>query len=221
MKKKGSKRKVTSVSSNKKKRKFFSFFSNNKVAPVVLAFVFLALALVLPFISTGNAVNSSITGQASNINILDTPINIPDSIQWLGLGNTWQQVIIFIIVLAIIFVMLFDMLDLVSIFTDWVSGVIAGGMAIIAALIGFIRTVVVWLITIGATMGILAGFLEIGVSIVIFVGLIFAGPKIGEFAARRKAVRYHIKGIKGTAEATTAISGLRQMGEELASRKPK
>ena len=210
MKKKGSKKKVNS---SKKKRKFFSFFTKNKVAPVVLAFVFLALVILLPFFTTGNAVNTSISGHAS---FLDNPvsINIPGALSWLEIGGSWREIIVYIIVLAIIFVMLLDMLTLVSIFSNWVSLVIAIGFSIIAALTNVIRQISIWVITIAAGAGIAGGFIEIIISIVIFVGLAFGSSKIAIFAAKRKAQREEIKAIKGAGKAGAAISGLKMIQEK-------
>lgn len=207
MKKKGSRKKVNS---SRKKKRFF-FFGKNTTT-FVLAFVFLALVILLPLFTTGNAVNSTITGQVGG-NVLDQPVtwNWLNSVEWLGIGNTWKELIIYLVTLAIIFVMLFDILSLTSIFSSWASGVIAGGMAIVAALIGFIRIITTWFITIGATMGVAAGFLEIGIAIVIFVGLAFGSSKIALFAAKRKAQREIVAGIKGAGEAEGAITGLRRI----------
>jgi hypothetical protein len=208
MKKRGSKKKVNS---SKRKKRFF-FFGKNTTT-FVLAFVFLALVILLPLFTTGNAVNSTITGQVSSGNVLDQPVtwNWLNSVEWLGIGNTWKELIIYLVTLAIIFVMLFDILSITSIFSPWASGVIAGGMAIVAALIGFIRIITTWFITIGATMGVAAGFLEIGIAIVIFVGLAFGSSKIALFAAKRKAQKEIVAGIKGAGEAEGAITGLRRI----------
>lgn len=207
MKKKGSKKKI---SSSKKKGSFFSFFTKRKTAPVVLAFVFLALAILLPFFTTGNAVNSSISGQAS---FLDNPVSIkfPDAMNWLNVGNTWKDVIVYIIILGLIFVMLLDILLLTSIFSEWACFFIAVGFSIIGALTNVIRQISIWVITIAAGLGVVAGFVEIIVAIVVFIGLVFASPKIAEFAARRKAQAVKIRSIKSAGEAGGAINFLRRL----------
>ena len=194
------------VSHPKKVNNFFIF--KNKVAPLVLAFVFLALVILLPFFTTGNAVNSSITGKAS---FLDNPvsINFPNALSWLEIGGSWREIIVYIIVLAIIFVMLLDILTLISIFSNWVSLVIAIGFSIIAALTNIIRQISMWVITLSAGAGIAAGFIEIIVSIVIFVGLVFGSSRIAIWAAKRKAQREEIRAIKGAGQAGAAITGLK------------
>ena len=213
MKKKRGKKKAVSP---KKKRVFFLF--GNKVAPIVLACIFLALAIFLSIISTtGNAVNSSVTGQAS---VLDNPtsINLPSGLSWMQIGNTWREIIVFIIVLAIIFVMLYDILTLVSIFSNWVYLVIAIGLSIIAALFGWIRQASVWAIGIAAGMGVAAGFIEIIVSIVIFVGLVIGNNWMAKWAAKRKGQKEYVKSIQSSGQAKAAIRGLRELQKEF--RKP-
>jgi len=210
MKRKGGKKKVNSSG---RKKKFF--FLNGKLTPTVLVFVFLALAILLPFITTGNAVNTTVTGQVSE-SFLDKPaaINWPNALGWLDIGNTWRDIIVYIVVLLILFVMLYDILLLTSIFSGLASFVIALGMSVIAALTNIIRQVSVWFITIASTMGIAAGFLEIGVSIVIFVGLVFGSSRIAIWAAKRKAQREEIKAITGAGQAGAAISGLKDIQEK-------
>jgi hypothetical protein len=212
MKKKGSRKKK--VSHPKKENNFFIF--KNKVAPLVLALVFLALVILIPFLTTGNAVNATVTGSAGeSSNALNQPVTWGwlNSVQWLGLAQplTLKEFIVFIIVLAIIFVMLLDILSFTSIFSSWVSAVIAGGMAIVASLIGVIRIISVWFITIGAGLGVAAGFLEIGISIVVFIGLAFGSSRIAIFAAKRKAQTEQIKAIKGAGQAGAAITGLKEI----------
>ncbi len=213
------------VSSHKKKEKFFSFLFKNKVAPLVLALVFLVLAILLSFVTTGNAVNSSITGKAS---FLDDPVNWDwlNSVDWLQICEhaigptgaqsscTGREILIYVIVLAIIFVMLLDLLLLTSIFSGWVSFVIALGFSIIAAMVGTIRIIATWIITLGAGLGIAAGFLEIIISIVIFVGLAFGSSRIAIWAAKRRAQRETIKAIKGAGETGGAITALKMIQEK-------
>jgi hypothetical protein len=73
-------------------------------------------------------------------------------------------------------------------------------------------------VTIGATVGIAAGFLEIIVSIVIFIGLIFGNTWMAKFAAKRKGQKEYIKAIGSSSQAGAAIKGLREIQKEF--RKP-
>jgi hypothetical protein len=230
MKKRGSKKKINSHKSWKS-----LFFFNNKTTAIVLTFVFLFLLVLLPLFTTGSAINSSLTGmvgegdeQSGDVNVfniyqggsngLDGVVTWKwlNAVQWLNLPDplTWKEFIVFIVTIAILFTMLFDMLSLISIFSGWASGVIAGGMTIVASLVGFVRVITTWFITIGATMGIAAGFIEIGVSIVIFVGLVFGSSVIARFAAKRKGQKEYIKAIGSSAQAGAAIKGLRHIQKE-------
>ncbi len=210
MKKKGSRKKVNS---SKRKKKFFFF--KWKLSTFVLTFVFLALVILLPFMTTGNAVNTTVTGQVSQSFLDNTPsISGPwwDAVNnWLSIGNTWRDIIVYIVVLLILFVMLYDILLLTSIFSGFASFVIALGMSVIAALTNIIRQVSVWFITIAATMGIAAGFLEIGIAIIIFVGLVFGSSQIAIWAAKRRAQKEEIMAIKGAGQAGAAIRGLKMI----------
>ena len=218
MKKKGSRKKVSSHKNRKR-----LFFFGDKTTTFVLALVFLALVILLPFFTTGNVVNSTMTGYAgegATTNALtQTDLSESeawkwlDAVSWIGLPKPLYPTtfIVFCITLLIVFVMIFDILALTSIFSTWVSAVIAGGMAIIASLLGWIRSIVVWFTTIGAAMGIAAGFLEIGIAIVIFVGLSFGSSKIAIWAAKRKAQKEEIKAITGAGKAGAAISGLKMI----------
>jgi len=211
-KKRGRKVVKKKVSFLDKVKKFFS--PNGKVAPVVLMFVFLALAILLPLVTTGHAPVDMVSGGSS---ILDKPVSIqlPDAMSWLRACSadtcSWKEVIVFIIVLAIIFVILLDILTLLSIFSTWVSIVIAVGFSIIGVLTNVIRQISIWVITIAAGAGIAAGFIEIIISIVIFVGLVFGSSKIAIWAAKRKAQKEEISAIEGAGTAGAAITGLKMI----------
>lgn len=210
MKKKGNKRRVNS--SKKRKIKSFSFF-DNRIAPIILTFVFLALMISLSFFTTGYAISS---GGVDARSFLDRPASLkfPNAMRWLDIGNTWRDVIVYFIVLAIIFVMLLDMLLLTSIFSGWVSGVVAAGISIIAVLTNIIRQISIWLITLTAGLGALGGFIEIIIAIVVFIGLALGSPKIALWAARRRAQKEEIKAIKGSGQAGAAIAGLKMIQRE-------
>ena len=202
------------VNTSKKVIKKNSLFYNKWF---ILGLIILALALAIFIISyfqpTGNIINgNAITGNA----FLDEPASgiFVDATSWLDMGTTWKDIIIYMIVLGVIFVMLLDILLLTSIFSTWVSAILAGAMAIIGALVGIIRSICIALMTFMAGFGMAAGFLEIAVSIIVFIGLTLGSSKLALFAAKRRAQREHIKSIKGAGEATSAIAGLRAIQAE-------
>ena len=64
--------------------------------------------------------------------------------------------------------------------------IIAGGLAVVGALSGLVNAISVLLVSIAAGAGALAIYVEIMISIVVFVGLSVASPKIQQWAAERK-----------------------------------
>lgn len=222
MKKTRGKKKKASPS--KKVNNFFIF--KNKVSPVALIsliVVFLAITALLIF---NHPTGNTISGNA-DLNIgstagaaLDNPA--PDAIitltSWLNIGNSWKEIIIGLIVLIIVFVILFDILTLTSIFSPWVSGILAGGLSVIGALTNVIRVVTLWMATWFAGLGVLAGFIEIGIAIVLFVGLAIGSPTIARFAAKRHANRQVVKSIKKAGDVEGAVAALKGINTELNKR---
>ena len=209
------------ISPSKKTKKFY-FFNNNKVSPVALAsiiVVFLAIAFLLVFNHpTGNTISGKDIDVGNTASAsLDNPA--PDFLisltSWLNVGNSLREVVIGIIVLLISFAILFDILTLTSIFSPWVSGILAGGLAIIAALTNVIRMGTLWMATWFAGLGVLAGFIEIGIAIVIFVGLAIGSPVIARFAAKRHANRQVVKSIKKAGDVEGAVAALKGINTEL------
>ena len=200
---------------SKKVNNFFIF--KNKVAPIVLIIALLALTIFLSFVTTGNAVNNSngnvISGNAVGSSLDNpAPVWITNVTNFLGIGDTWKQVIIGIIIMLIIFAGFYDILELTSIFSNsWVITLIAAGLAIILALVDVVRQIATLLFTFAATLGAIGIFLEIVVCIIIFIGLTFGGSRIALWAAKRKGQKELIKGIKSADEAGAAISGLRRI----------
>lgn len=114
---------------------------------------------------------------------------------FIGLGETWQQVIIGLIIIAIIFAGLYDILELTSIFENrWVKFVIAAGLGIIAAITGLVRLFASWAFSIVAGLGTVGIVLEILIAIIIFIGLSFGSAWAAQFAARRRAAKAVAKG---------------------------
>lgn len=158
--------------------------------------------------------------EANVINVLEGPVpdfgkaiisffnvGVPES---LGIGNTWKELIIAIIVFMIILAGIYNILTLVSIFDKvWVIWVMTVGLAIIAALTGIIRGITIFMVQFAAGLGAIAIVLEIIISIVIFIGLSIGSTWIAKWAAKRKAQTETIKAIKGAGEAGAAITGLK------------
>ncbi len=201
------------VSSSKKKKKFL-FKRNMFVLGVIAVFTF--VVIVASLLTVNNILTGSAITAISGYNVLDQPVSAKflDATSWLDMGNTWKDVLVYIVVFAIIFVGLVDMMLLVSIFSNWVSWVIASGIAIIGALTGVVRQIALWMITIASAVGVIGIGLEIIIMAVIFIGLIFASRPIALFAAKRHALRAQVKEIKGAEKAASAIEGLKRIQEE-------
>jgi hypothetical protein len=212
-KKRGKKMKV---SSSKKKKKFFPEEHYPLVALFVLTLFCITLAL--------SSINSSMTGNAilpddSTNSFLDRspPSGISDIANaFLNVGNTWKDIIISVIVLLIIFVGIYDILELTTIFSNWwVILIISAGLSIIAALTNIVRNITYWLLSFAAGLGALGIVIEIVISIIIFVGLSIGSPVIARWAARRKAQAVQIRAIKKGSEVSGAITGLKEIWTNL------
>jgi hypothetical protein len=223
MKKTRGKKKKINLS--KKIKNFFIF--KNKVSPVAvisLIIVFLAIAGLLIFNHpTGNTISGNDVSNNVGAGLgsgLDNPA--PDFVitltSWLNIGTSWKDIVIGIIVFIIVFVILFDILTLTSIFSGWVSGILAGGLTIVAALTNIIRMATLWMATFAAGLGVLAGFIEIGIAIVVFVGLAIGSPVIARFAARRHANKQVVKSIKKAGDVEGAVAALKGINTELNKR---
>jgi len=216
---KGAKRKVTHY---KKQNKHLSFLK--RFLPVILIFTVLLSIIVLLIINhpaTGNVITGNADAGTSGTSFLDNSISVgvSDWTSWLDVGNTWRDLLVFSIVFIILLTAIADMMMLLSLFSNWVSWIIAAGIAIIGALTSLIRQISIFLITTAAGLGAIGVFVEVIIVIVIFIGLSFGSSKIALFAAKRRAQREHIKSIKGAGEATAAIAGLRAIEAEFSQRK--
>lgn len=176
----------------------------------------LILILILG-IQLGVAIADEVTVSGSDLTIDGTPINqdtwYGKGFEFLKLGETWQQVVIALVILAIIAAGLFDILELVGLFENLaVKLIIAIGLGIVAAITGLIRWLVVWAAGLTATLGAIGIFLEVIIAIVLFIGLSFGGAWAAKFAAKRRAAKAvargqlfagNLKGLKAVAKAAT------------------
>jgi hypothetical protein len=195
------------VSSSKKIKNFFIF--KNKVAPIVFIVALLALAALLIFFNhpTGNTISGNVNLVGNSVLDNPAPAWVASVTSFLGVGETWKQVIIGIIIMLIIFAALYDMIELTSIITNnWVIAIIAAGLAIIFALVDIVRTIATWLFTFAATLGAIGIFLEIVISIFIFIGLSFGGNWIARWSAKRQANRTLARGIRNAGKLESGVA---------------
>jgi len=178
--------------------------------------IFLLSLLMFSFIVVGIGVVSAGDVTVNNFFIgkpVDQGTWYSGIFNFLELGETWQQVILGIIIILIIFAGIYDILELVSIFElSWVKYLIAGGLGIAAGIIGLTRIISILLLSLVAGIGAIGIFIEIGVSIVIFILLSFGSGTAARFAARRRAAKAiakgtlfagKLRGLKRVADAAT------------------
>lgn len=144
--------------------------------------------------------------------------------QWitnfLGLGGTIKEIIIGIIVFAILFAGIYNILELTSLFDiKWVKILISAGLGVIAALTGLINRFSIFMLSFAAGLGTLGVVLEIIVAIVIFIGLSFGSNKIARWAAKRKGQKEEIAAITSADEAAAAMIGLRRFQKRSTKKK--
>jgi len=123
-----------------------------------------------------------------------------EALKFIGLGfDNWQEIVVGIITFMIIAAGIYDMLQLVSIFDNtYVKLIMAIGIGMIAGIFGLIRMFVMY-------MGALVATLEIGITIVIFIGLSFGSMFMAKFAAKRKAAKKLAQGTVNAAEVQGMI----------------
>lgn len=202
-------------SSNKKKRSLEEKFP--LIALGIIAFICITLMLAAIGKPTGNIISENTISMTGNVFLDEAPpetvSNIWDALNLVG--NTWKDVIISVIVLLILFVGIYDLLELTTIFSNWwVILIISAGMSIIAALTNIIRNITYGLISFAAGFGALGIAIEIIISIIIFIGLSVGSNWIAKWAAKRKGQKEYIKSIKSSSEAGAAIRGLREIQQE-------
>jgi hypothetical protein len=144
--------------------------------------------------------------------------------QWitdfLGLGGTFKEIIIGIIVFAILFAGIYNILELTSLFDiKWVKILISAGLGVIAALTGLINRFSIFMLSFAAGLGTLGVVLEIIIAIVIFIGLSFGSNKIAKWAAKRKGQKEEIAAITSADEAAAAMVGLRRFQKRSTKKK--
>lgn len=133
------------------------------------------------------------------------------ALEFIGLGfDSWEMVVVGMMVILIIAAGLYDILALVGLFEDkYVKLIIAAGLGIIAGLLGLVKTIVVYVAGAAATLGAFAIFLEVGIALVIFIGLSIGGKWASKFSAKREAAKAEAQGEKlaGRIKALKKASG--------------
>ncbi|MFH1503549.1 MAG: hypothetical protein ABIE36_02740 [Candidatus Diapherotrites archaeon] len=134
---------------------------------------------------------------------------------FLNITGTWREVVLGLIVLLIIFAALYDILMLINIFQiKWVKIIIAAGLAIVAALTNVVSKFTLFLLKVAAGFGAIGIFIEIIITIILFVGLAMGSNWIAKWAAKRKGQAAELAAIESSGDTKAAIRGMRNIQEE-------
>lgn len=183
------------------------------------SFSILLLSLIFVSFFSGLVIAASVGSTSS---ILD---NSPSSqiiiviAQNLNLGHTWKSIIFGLVVLAIIFAGTSDILAITSIFSSTTTTIIAIGLGIIAALSGTVSQITIILLQFAAGFGAGAIFIEIAVSIGIFIALMFGSTKIAMWAARRKMLASEVRATESSGEIAGAMEAEREIFKKALKKK--
>ncbi len=130
-------------------------------------------------------------------------------------GDDATTIIISLLIVLIIYAGLYDILELVGIFQNkWVKLVIAFAMGSVLVVLQFPIQAASFIIAFGAGLGLIGIVMEIVITAVIFIGLVWGSGKAAKWAALRKGNVEQIKAIKSAGQAAGAIRGLRELQEE-------
>jgi hypothetical protein len=187
----------------------FKRFNGKKIFAVI-SFFFMFLG-ILNFAAAENGDGGNI---ASFLDKIPTNEIVNRVTNFLGFGETWKQIVISLVVFLIIFAGLKDLVAFAPLFRKSTATVIAFGLAIIAILIGLVRSMAVLLLSFAAVLGTLGIIVEIIVAIVIFIGLSIANDKIAEWAVKKYGHAAKIQALRGSYETASAIKGLRKVQRE-------
>lgn len=134
-------------------------------------------------------------------------------------GETPVQIITALIVSLIIMAVFYDIIALIGIIhIEWVQLVVSIGLGLIAVILKWPIKATAWIMSIGAGLGAIGIALEIGIVVVIFIGLVFGSTRVAKFAIKRKAQAEEIRVTKNVAQAKTAFGALRELDTEFRKR---
>jgi len=138
---------------------------------------------------------------------------------FLNIGPTWKQIIIGLVIILIISAGFYDILGFTLMSNDKVKVIISIALGLIAALVGLVNSIVTAALSLIVTLGIAGIFLDIGMAVVIFIGLIFASTPIARFAAKREAQKQIIEGISEGGKAGKAFTALKTLNRSFKATK--
>ncbi|MFA5071406.1 MAG: hypothetical protein WC511_03515 [Candidatus Pacearchaeota archaeon] len=148
---------------------------------ILLSLVFVSSLMFVSALNGGTSSPSTFLSEA-------VPWSKTFLTQLFRLGDTWNEFIIGIIILAIMIAALYDILALTSVFQgNAVKIIISVGLGLVFAITGMVNGFSIWMIEFAAGFGAGIIWLEIIAALIAFVGIIWGGGPIQRWAARRKS----------------------------------
>jgi hypothetical protein len=158
------------------------------------------------------------------VSAADTSTILSEAVPWSNtfltqiflLGETWEEFIIGVIILLIIISSVYNILDITTIFgSTAVKVIISAGLGIVFAISGMVRGAATGMIKVAAALGAGVIWVEIIISLLIFLGLsLGVFPWLSEWAAKRKADAVKVAAIKGAGKIRAGIRTAAEVGEE-------
>jgi hypothetical protein len=165
-----------------------------------------------------------ITSFAVLISAADSSSILSEAVPWSNtfltqiflLGETWEEFIIGVIILLIIISSVYNILDITTLFgSAAVKVIISGGLGIVFAISGMVRGAATGMIKFAAALGAGVIWVEIIMSLLIFLGLsLGVFPWLSEWAAKRKTDATKVAAIKGAGKMRAGARTLSEIGEE-------
>jgi len=135
-------------------------------------------------------------------------------VDFLNLGSTWKEIIIGIILLAIIIFALFDILSITSLFSAFPNLVISIGLGLIFLITGMVNNITIFMSQLLAGLGAFAIWFEIGLAIVIFIGLSIGSGPIQRWAANMHANRLKVKAMESANTVNAGATFLKRVSKD-------
>jgi len=139
---------------------------------------------------------------------------IIDVTSFLNLGSAWKEIIIGIIILAIIVFALFDILSLTSLFSAPANLVISIGLGLIFLITGMVNGFTLFMTQLLAGLGAFAIWFEIGISLLIFIGLSMGSGPIQRWAARMHGNRLKVKAMESANTVNAGATFLKRVSKD-------
>ncbi|MCK9568294.1 hypothetical protein M0R72_05075 [Candidatus Pacearchaeota archaeon] len=165
--------------------------------------------LSLVFVSSLMFVSAAVLDESPTSQIV---INVTD---FFNFGSTWKEIIIGIIITGIMVFALFDILSLTSLFSTPANLVISIGLSLIFLLTGMVNKITVFMTQILAGLGAFAIWFEIGISIVIFIGLSVGSGPIQRWAAKMHGNRLKVKAMESANRVNAGSRFLKDVERDL------